>query len=814
MRSSSQLIAKTLDEFSRSLKDTELPNDAESTQAILIGQKSERDSIKEDFRIAVRRGFSLLKNVRQVDIKPSSELLSPTRLQNVTSIERMLIQLEETEKNFDKFWYKHEQRLQKCLQLRRFEDDFRKLQANFAQHMLYLEENREVGDTVDVVNALIASHKTYMEKAEDDIRSSESLELRGQQLLVDQDKELLEGSLKPKCSELTRMREALQNALQRRLEILRLSKQMHEQISVANAWCTKGVELLTSLPLEAQTKEDSLDMQKKFDDFLSIGRTLQLDSLRLKRGPELKALILMTTTDSSALLNQVSVRIGDIKKMCESRKIFLQKNAKEKVKPVGAVSPQSNETKGPIRTANVSTSPLKRANSKASLQDQNLSTLATPASHSSHIPSPQSKVSYVIEELLKTEQIYVEELSSVVEHYLKPFENNFDANCCSSSQISNNSEINHSVISEDSSNANFNYQRQSSSSSINNNRCLLFGNLADIRRFHAENFCRDLKSSVLECFGGGFEKNFDSCDYSKLSCGKNLATVRPIARCFLQNRANFYLYNIYCQNKPRSDALRAEMGDCHPFFLYVKFFNFFQRLKNAGHMLPLGAYLLKPVQRITKYQLLLKELAKHSKGIDGFEEIELALSSMLELLQRLNASMYQTFISGYPGDLVGLGQILLQAKFSVWSHRKQHDKTLRLRRAAKVQHRHVFLYPQAILFCKYRRQSPPFQEYFEYKSHLTVNNLGLSEHVKGNSLKFELWTEGRQEIYQMQPVDAETKNEWVTKVKGLIAENFYSSKDIFTKTKLERPVSWNSQTSTESNRSSRELSVVSDIMDR
>lgn len=89
--------------------------------------KFSQKTLQEDFRIAVRRGLCLLKSVRQADVKPNCELLSPTRLHNVTTIERMLIQLEETEKSFDKFWTKHEQRLQKCLQLRRFEDDFRKV---------------------------------------------------------------------------------------------------------------------------------------------------------------------------------------------------------------------------------------------------------------------------------------------------------------------------------------------------------------------------------------------------------------------------------------------------------------------------------------------------------------------------------------------------------------------------------------------------------------------------------------------------------------------------------------------------------------
>lgn len=47
----------------------------------------------------------------------------------MTAIERMLIQLEETERSFDTFWARHEKRLTQCLQLRRFEETFRKVGA-------------------------------------------------------------------------------------------------------------------------------------------------------------------------------------------------------------------------------------------------------------------------------------------------------------------------------------------------------------------------------------------------------------------------------------------------------------------------------------------------------------------------------------------------------------------------------------------------------------------------------------------------------------------------------------------------------------
>lgn len=44
---------------------------------------------------------------------------------------RLLVQLEETERRFDEFWRTHKNRLNHCLHLRRFEQDFRELQVSF-----------------------------------------------------------------------------------------------------------------------------------------------------------------------------------------------------------------------------------------------------------------------------------------------------------------------------------------------------------------------------------------------------------------------------------------------------------------------------------------------------------------------------------------------------------------------------------------------------------------------------------------------------------------------------------------------------------
>ena len=56
------------------------------------------------------------------------------------------------------------------------------------------------------------------------------------------------------------------------------------------------------------------------------------------------------------------------------------------------------------------------------------------------------------------------------------------------------------------------------------------------------------------------------------------------------------MYVEYCANKPDSNALLIKHGET--------FFEDIQHQRGLG--LSIAAYLIKPVQRITKYQLLLK----------------------------------------------------------------------------------------------------------------------------------------------------------------------------------------------------------------
>ena len=90
------------------------------------------------------------------------------------------------------------------------------------------------------------------------------------------------------------------------------------------------------------------------------------------------------------------------------------------------------------------------------------------------------------------------------------------------------------------------------------------------------------------------------------------------------------------------------MGENNPFLRQCQ--------TSLGHKLPLSAYLLKPVQRITKYQLLLKDLMKYSQCPVGSStedvhrddnDLQSALDAMLAVLRCVNDSMHQVAITGY-----------------------------------------------------------------------------------------------------------------------------------------------------------------------
>ncbi|KAF9798084.1 hypothetical protein SFRURICE_016474 [Spodoptera frugiperda] len=267
---------------------------------------------------------------------------------------------------------------------------------------------------------------------------------------------------------------------------------------------------------------------------------------------------------------------------------------------------------------------------------------------------------------------------------------------------------------------------------------VLFGNLHELFTFHQDVFLKDLEKSI--------------------------SATEFVALCFVEKRDTFFrLYSYYCQNIPRSERLRETLVDTHLFLQACQL--------RLGHKLPLAAYLLKPVQRITKYQLLLKDLLRYSECGSMTTGLQSALDCMLVVLKCVNDSMHQIAITGVPLDLSQQGELLMQGSFLVVSENKR-DLRLRIR----PRRRHIFLYEKAMLFCKPATKNSHNKATYHFKHDLQMSQIGLTESVKGDVRKFEVWRQGRAEVHTLTAGSADVKRAWVERIKRVLLDQLHELK--------------------------------------
>uniref|UniRef100_A0A673A2Z6 MCF.2 cell line derived transforming sequence b n=1 Tax=Sphaeramia orbicularis TaxID=375764 RepID=A0A673A2Z6_9TELE len=297
-------------------------------------------------------------------------------------------------------------------------------------------------------------------------------------------------------------------------------------------------------------------------------------------------------------------------------------------------------------------------------------------------------------------------------------------------------------------------------SALRSQKDVLFGNMPEIYQFHSRIFLQDLQGC--------------------------LETPERVGACFLQRKEKFQVYERYCQNKPRSELLWRQCSDS-PFFQECQ--------RKLDHKLGLDSYLLKPVQRLTKYQLLLKELLKHCTEELYRCELQEALDSMLELLKSVNDSMHQTAITGYQGDLSQLGRMVMQGGFSVWISHKRAAVRMKEMARFKPMQRHLFLYEHALLFCKRRDEDTHDRTpFYSFKSCLRMSAVGITETVKGDVKKFEIWYSGREVVYIVQAPTVEVKVAWLTEIRKILTNQQKVNQDqLYFKYKIPAAVSlkWN-----------------------
>ncbi|XP_050044251.1 guanine nucleotide exchange factor DBS-like isoform X1 [Dermacentor andersoni] len=706
-------VTECVREATQRLRDTELPNDVGSTVELLRAQGGQYQELKEDLLNASQHGHQLLRCVRPPSPAPADRALgapgsssaTTQRLVNVCAVERLLQQLHSAEHGFDAFWSAHQKRLNECLELRKFEQEFRELQTNMAANARELADMEAVGDSVAQVDSLLHEMDEFRALAEEDLEKAEQLRQTGRELIMAGHYAV--DSIEPKCVELERMCADFQEKLRQRMDVLQRYRDLQERIDKANKWCSQGVELLATLDIErCSSPEFARAALQDLDTFLNSSSEFKLGDPR-EFHRFFKDFI---NSESKPLLQQVLKRVDDVKLMCENKQASLRKLVARQVRPVQAVAPEPSAVQDSLAyDAEARLYPSKKAAPKhvevCFAQNEGVD------SGLQSLEILQDKKGHVMTELIETEKTYVHELYSIIQGYKKEM---------------TNPEMKHLVP-----------------HSLYGKADILFGNMEALYQFHNDVFLQDLQNCR--------------------------STPELVGTCFVQRKETFHkLYSAYCMNKPKSEALRLECASDNAFFKECQ--------RKLNHKLPLDAYLLKPVQRITKYQLLLKDLLKYSEGSGEQYQLQEAVNTMLDVLKHVNDSMHQVSITGFHGSLADYGKLLLQGMFNVWMEKKKKERMRELR--FKPSQRYIFLYEHLVLFTKkYGRDDNPS---YAFKNALKTSQIGLTENFKGSrgdKRKFEVWLHGRTQVFIIQAPSAECKDLWVKNIKQVLLQQFELLKD-------------------------------------
>ncbi|KAK6627027.1 hypothetical protein RUM44_009504 [Polyplax serrata] len=265
---------------------------------------------------------------------------------------------------------------------------------------------------------------------------------------------------------------------------------------------------------------------------------------------------------------------------------------------------------------------------------------------------------------------------------------------------------------------------------LHNKTDVVFGNMEEIYEFHSGIFLKELE--------------------------KYETMPEDVGHCFVTWAQKFDMYVKYCKNKPDSNSILVNHAGT--------FFEDLQKKHRVEH--PIAAYLIKPVQRITKYQLLLKDLQSCCQ--EGQGEIKDGLEVMLNVPKKANDAMHLSHLENCDISLDKLGEVILQDTFQVWDPKQI---------IRKGRERHIFLFELYLLFSKEVKDSSGKAKYI-YKNKLMTSELGVTEHIEGDECKFAVWT-GRAPISDYRIVlkasCLDVKQTWVKKLREVIQETYFST---------------------------------------
>ncbi|XP_051737088.1 pleckstrin homology domain-containing family G member 4B isoform X2 [Ctenopharyngodon idella] len=270
----------------------------------------------------------------------------------------------------------------------------------------------------------------------------------------------------------------------------------------------------------------------------------------------------------------------------------------------------------------------------------------------------------------------------------------------------------------------------------------IFGNLEKLYDFHCQHFQQEL----------------EACQAEPLRVG----------RCFLNHRESFGLYALYSKNKPQSDAL-------------IQHHRYFKRKQmELGDSMDLSSYLLKPVQRISKYSLLLQEILDDCVPDQSGEreEIQAALEVVRFQLRHGNDLLTMDAIRDCDLNLNEQGQLMRQDEFWVIFRKKRS-----LRR--------VFLFQDVILFTKTKKNDRG-DDVYVYKLSIKTCEIGMTHSCGLSGRSFEIWFRRRrsQDTYILQAETRDIKEAWTRDLEHILWEQALKSRELRRQERLFMGMAW------------------------
>ncbi|XP_058412236.1 probable guanine nucleotide exchange factor MCF2L2 isoform X3 [Diceros bicornis minor] len=749
--------AQMLQAFGACLATTELPRSVPSAEDLLMSHTRQRDKLQDELKLLGKQGATLLSCIQEPATKNPTSKLNPNELENVATIKRLLVQLDETEKAFSQFWSKHYLKLNQCLQLQHFEHNFCEVKLALDNLLAEQAEFTDIGDSVVRVEQLLKERKELEGKGQEPLEKAQLLAIIGDQLI--QSHHYAVDSIRPRCVELRHLCDDFINENKKKYDVLGKSLELHRQLDKVSQWCEAGIYLLASQAVDKCQSREGVDIAlNDIEAFLGTEKEYQLSSLK----EFYNQFEMMLTLDIKAKAQKVLQKLGDVQEIFRKRQMSLMKLAARQTRPVQPVAPHPESSPkwvSPKTSQPSALAPLQKTseepyaetdlnspekeNNKTKSEVKNEEILES--CHDGENPEPEQLGSpedlcpsrRIIRDLLETEEIYIKEIKSIIDGYIIPMD--------------------------------FIWLKHLIPDILQNNKDFLFGNIRELYEFHNRTFLKELEK-----------------------CTEN---PELLARCFLKRKEDLQIYFKYHKNLPRAKAIWQECQDC-------AYFGVCQR--QLDHNLPLFKYLKGPSQRLIKYQTLLKglldfespkDLEIHPGDLEGgsakngsrktkdsafLAELQQALAMMEDLIKSCELAVDLAAITGCPDDIGKLGKLLMNDSFNVWTAHKDGYKMKDFIRF-KPSRRQIYLFERGIVFCKIRMEPSDqgLSPHYSFKKSMKLLTLSIRQLGRGSNRKFEIANRNGLEKYVLQAASKEIRDCWFSEISKLLMEQQNNTKDVY-----------------------------------